>query len=248
MTEQTPSVERCEHCLKPRSICVCDRLSALDTRTRVLVLQHPQEGDVDLNTVPLLARALPKCVVRVGLSWASLSHALGDEVENAQWAVIWPTKGEGAQPEAGAEPNVDESEAGESAPEPKATEVHFFDKKGRPRADDAPELQGVVVLDGTWSQAKTLWWRNPWLLKLGRVAVIPREPSIYGRLRKEPRREYVSTLEAVADVLVAMGEPEEVRAQLRRAMRTMVQRARDAGAQPPPRGRRRIPLPGKGKK
>ena len=58
----------------------------------------------------------------------------------------------------------------------------------------------------------------------------PREPSIYGRARKEPRREHVSTLEAVADVLVALGEPEETRAQLRRVMRTMVQRARDAQA------------------
>ncbi|MGZ3417225.1 MAG: tRNA-uridine aminocarboxypropyltransferase [Polyangiales bacterium] len=218
-------VERCEHCKKPRSICVCDRLPKLETHTRVLVLQHPQESDVDLGTVPLLRAALgDQCVVKVGLSWASLSHALGEEVENSRWAVIYPTKVEEGVPE---------------------DDVLLLDKKGRAR-DPSARIEGVVVLDGSWSQAKTLWWRNAWLLKLGRIVVAPHEPSIYGKLRKEPRREFVSTLEAVADVLVTLGEPEEVRAQLRRAMRTMVQRARDSGAKPPaPPQRRRIPLPRK---
>jgi hypothetical protein len=74
-----------------------------------------------------------------------------------------------------------------------------------------------------------LWWRNAWLLKLHRVLLHPAEPTIYGRLRKAPRREWVSTLEAVADAMVGLGEPEATRAELRRLFRTMVQRARDAG-------------------
>ena len=40
---------------------------------------------------------------------------------------------------------------------------------------------------------------------------------MYGRLRREPRREWVSTLEAVADVLPALGEPEEARDSLQAA-------------------------------
>jgi DTW domain-containing protein len=207
------SEDRCPDCGKPRNICVCDRIAPLETRTRVLVLQHPQEGNTDLTTTPLIARSLPRAVVRVGLSWASLAHALGEEADHARWSVIYPTK-------------ISE----DIAPEELAKNVLFLDKKGRLREDSTP-LQGVVVLDGTWSQAKTLWWRNAWLLKLGRILVNPKEPSIYGKVRKEPRREYVSTLEAVADVLSALGEPEDVRAQLRRAMRTMVQRARDASTQ-----------------
>jgi hypothetical protein len=83
------------------------------------------------------------------------------------------------------------------------------------------------VLDGTWSQAKTLWWRNPWLLKLPRIAINPREPSMYGKLRPEPARDHVSTLEAIADVLPALGEPDTTRDNLRRLMRTMLQRVRD---------------------
>jgi DTW domain-containing protein YfiP len=112
--------------------------------------------------------------------------------------------------------------------------VHVLDRHEAPRASDAPPLEGLIVLDGTWSQAKTLWWRNPWLLKLARVSLVPREPSMYGKLRKEPRREWVSTLEAVADVLPALGAEadrerhEESRTELRKLMRTMLQRTRDA--------------------
>ena len=177
----------------------------------MLVLRHPQEDDAILGTAPLLAASLPSCEVRTGLSWASLAHALDQEdADVARWEVVYPTK-------------LDESVPAAARERP----VLVLDRKGRERGPDAPPIEGIVVLDGTWSQAKALWWRNPWLLKLGRVVLRPREPSIYGRARKEPRREYVSTLEAVADVLPALGESEATREQLRRLMRTMVQRHRD---------------------
>jgi len=176
---------------------------------RVLVLQHPQEQDVELGTAPVLLAALPQARKAIGLSWSSLAHALGEEVDRARWAVVYP----GSLPRP-------------LTPSEHAQPAVLMDKKGRALAP--ADLDGVVVLDGSWSQAKALWWRNAWLLKLGRVVLHPREPSIYGRMRAEPRREYLSTLEAVADALSALGEPLEVRDELRRLFRTMVQRARDA--------------------
>ena len=41
-------------------------------------------------------------------------------------------------------------------------------------------LEGVVLLDGSWSEAKTLWWRNPWLLRLRRLVLNPRHRSRFG--------------------------------------------------------------------
>jgi hypothetical protein len=114
--------------------------------------------------------------------------------------------------------------------------VLLIDRKGHPVEPADQRLEGILVLDGTWSQAKTLWWRNPWLLKLPRIALTPREPSLYGKLRREPRREWVSTLEAVADVLPALGEPEAARDSLRRLLRTLLQRTRDARPAAPARG------------
>ena len=52
--------------------------------------------------------------------------------------------------------------------------------------------------------------------------------SIYGKLRPEPKRHYVSTLEAVAEGLDALGEDPSVRTELRKVFRTLVQRIRDA--------------------
>ena len=46
----------------------------------------------------------------------------------------------------------------------------------------------MVVLDGTWSQAKALWWRNAWMLKCQRVILGPAQPSRYGKLRKRAAR------------------------------------------------------------
>ena len=76
-------------------------------------------------------------------------------------------------------------------------------------------LEGIVVLDGTWAQAKTMWWRNPWLLKLKRIALNPARRSLYGSLRREPRRECLSTIESIAEALDALGEDPKVGEALR---------------------------------
>jgi len=165
-----------------------------------------------LGTARLVTAALPKAEIRVGLSWASLDHALGTEnADKSRWAVL-----------AAAKLPTELPDSVQRKP------VVLVDRNGAVLDAQRHRLDGVIVLDGTWSQAKTLWWRNAWLLKLPRIVLTPREPSMYGRLRKEPRRDYVSTLEAIADVLPALGEPERVRDDLRRLLRTMLQRVRDA--------------------
>jgi DTW domain-containing protein YfiP len=78
------------------------------------------------------------------------------------------------------------------------------DRKGNAVSWDG--LKGLVVLDGNWKQSKTLWWRNPWLLKLKRIVLNPSEPSLYGNIRKEPRSGLLSTIEATALALEALGE------------------------------------------
>jgi DTW domain-containing protein YfiP len=69
----------------------------------------------------------------------------------------------------------------------------------------------LVVVDGTWSQARTVVRDNPELQALPRYAFATPEPSHY-RIRREPRAEYVSTIEAVMHVLGALeGEPARFR-------------------------------------
>ncbi len=201
----------CPKCGKPSGVCICDRVEKVTTHLRVVILQHPQEDDALLGTAKLVEVTLPRAEISVGLSWASLDHAIGTRnADRERWAVLAAAKLPVPVPE-------------EARTEP----VVVIDRKGRLRDLKRHGLEGIIVLDGTWSQAKTLWWRNAWLLKLPRVVLQPREPSMYGRLRKEPRKEWVSTLEAIGDVLPALGEPEAVRSNLRRLLRTLLQRARD---------------------
>ena len=160
-----------------------------------------------LGSAQILEASLPKVKIVVGLSWRNLAHALGEEnVDASRWAVLFPDR---------------EAESGE-----------VTTRRGQNLAPAA--LDGIIVLDGTWSKAKTLWWRNPWLNKLNRLTLKPAKPSIYGRLRAEPRREFVSTLESVANALTLCGEDPEIQIGLERVFRTLVQRVRDAKLIPPP--------------
>ena len=72
----------------------------------------------------------------------------------------------------------------------------------------------LVVVDGTWSQAKNVVRDNPVLQALPRYAFAAPEPSEY-RIRPEPAAEYVSTIEALMHVLGALeGDAERFRALL----------------------------------
>jgi len=195
------AADPCPTCRRPASACVCDRIVSYPTERRILILQHPQEQDALLGSAQILVASLPKAELVIGLSWRNLGHALGEEdVEVGRWAVLFPDR-EATGPQVA----------------------------GRAGARVAPtELQGIVVIDGTWSKAKTLWWRNPWLSKLNRMTLKPSAPSIYGKLRAEPRRDYVSTLESVAAALTLCGEAPEIEKGLSRVFRTLVQRVRDA--------------------
>ena len=83
-------------------------------------------------------------------------------------------------------------------------------------AIDPASLRGrppnaVIVVDGTWSQARKVIKRNPFLQALPRLAFTPERPSNY-RIRAEPSAACVSTIEAVVHLLGALeGAPERFR-------------------------------------
>lgn len=64
----------------------------------------------------------------------------------------------------------------------------------------------VLVLDGTWRKVRRLLLLNPWLNDLGCLALMPNTASRY--LRKSPRVDGVSTLEAVM-LLAQEWQPEK---------------------------------------
>lgn len=57
---------RCERCTRPLSHCLCHLIPSLPSRTRVLILQHPDEAGHALNTARLAALGLENAELRVG--------------------------------------------------------------------------------------------------------------------------------------------------------------------------------------
>jgi DTW domain-containing protein YfiP len=81
-----------------------------------------------------------------------------------------------------------------------------------PLLDDLPRDRlpsTLVAIDGTWAHAKRLYRENGWLRDLPHVRLQPAQPSRY-RIRREPRADYVSTLEAIVEALRVL-EPEHAR-------------------------------------
>jgi DTW domain-containing protein YfiP len=70
----------------------------------------------------------------------------------------------------------------------------------------AERPQHLLVIDGTWHHAKTLFRDVPGLDHLPRYHLQPPQPSQY-RLRREPHRDFVSTIEAITYCLLAL-EPD----------------------------------------
>jgi tRNA-uridine aminocarboxypropyltransferase len=229
METQAPPSPLCPRCGKLASLCVCAALEPVESRPFVLILQHPQEQDRDLGTGRLAHLQLARSALTIGLSWRSLPAALGREADPGRWGVLY---------------------LGPSQDLP-ADDIAVLDRHGAARPDGKAALaglEGIVVLDGTWSQAKALWWRNPWLLKLHRIVLRPGFRSAYGELRREPRPESVSTIEAVALCLAGMeGEPElfdRIAAPFRALIAAHRAGAKPAAARPPRRPDRRRARPG----
>jgi DTW domain-containing protein len=188
----------CDCCHKPVELCVCADIAQVENpianNVALLILQHPQEQDVDLGTARLAALHFKNASVKVGLSWPSLGKALGRTADPKRWAILYLG-------------SVKAKELIQNR------EVVALTRKGTaaPDQDKAlTDIEGIILLDGTWSQAKALWWRNAWMLKAQRVALNPKFPSRYGRLRKEPRRDGLSTLEAVALLLSRLEKKPEI--------------------------------------
>lgn len=74
---------------------------------------------------------------------------------------------------------------------------------------EPPEV--LIVIDGTWANAKKVLERNAALRALPRIGVNPERPGNY-RIRREPAAHCLSTVEAVVEVLGRLeGAPERFR-------------------------------------
>lgn len=212
----------CPHCLKSQALCVCDGITRIDNSVSLLILQHPQEQDRDLGTARLTTLHFKDALLKIGLSWPSLTKILGRPTEPKHWAILY----------------LGSVKAAAVLPDRDIVVVNKNGKAVDHQESALREIEGIILLDGTWSQAKALWWRNGWMLKCKRVVLGPKQPSRYGRLRREPRSDGLSTLEAAAMLLARLERKPEIESALHASFERLLARYREMRPDSGPRRRR----------
>ncbi len=185
----------CKICFRPLDECICKKVPVYANEIKVLILQHPQEQFKLLNSAMLSHLALKNSVLKIGLSWKNLIQALGEETDPKQWGVLY-LRG-----------IIDPSRL-----------IELFDTRQKRLLPIKTRFKGIVILDGSWKQAKSMWWRNPWLLKLPRITLNPEHKSLRGQAKKEG----LATIEAIALALDCLGEKAEIGAGLRKQYEELI--------------------------
>ena len=170
--------ENCYRCFKPDLMCICRDITPVATRFRLLILQHPVESRRTISTARIVSLSVTGSRLLVGVDFTNNS-------ELARW--VAPSEGPSylVYPERGA-PQVEE----------------LVEKE-----QGWPGLSPLFILiDGTWGQAKKIKNQNPVLASIPRVGMRPDFESNY-RIRKQPRANCLSTVEATALLLSKLEGP-----------------------------------------
>jgi hypothetical protein len=133
--ETTPD---CPRCLKPLPLCICDSVTAIDNRISLLILQNPQEQDRALGTARLTALHFKNAAVKIGLSWPEPLQGAG-----AAGRRFLALGGALSRLREGRRPARRTAKSSPSIARAKSRTI-----------TPSSKTLGIVLLDGTWSQAK----------------------------------------------------------------------------------------------
>ncbi|XP_075457270.1 tRNA-uridine aminocarboxypropyltransferase 2 [Ascaphus truei] len=166
----------CARCSRPQKVCLCPFLPAhpLHVSTCLYIVQHPAEESRVLRTVPLLAACLPQDKCKV-----LIGRRFGED-RYPELASVCRNPGTLIlYPGAEAENLEDVSLAAVQYP------------------------YSLIIIDGTWSQAKDIFYKNN-LFRLPRQVQLKTTISSQYVIRTQPTNTCLSTLECAAIALSIM--------------------------------------------
>ena len=196
----------CERCGRPERVCVCSAFppEPFPIDTTVHIMQHPREQDFRLlTTVPLLAECLPK-----------------DKCIIYRGKRFSPTKFPTLHDICNLEDTI------VLYPSPDAVSIEDY-------LAEAPRTNiNMVVLDGTWREAKSIYFNNKFLHKLRKVKLCGSFGKSAFVIRTQPNNNSVSTSEAVAIAVGKLeGRAEELLEVVRKPLKLMCDIQLEHGAQ-----------------
>ena len=169
-------ISRCQRCLLPKKNCLCATLQSVEARSRFCLVMFDSEPMKPSNTGRLIADILPDTQA-FGWSRTDPDPALLAAVSNpdVQPLVVFP-----------------ESYADADRP-----------------VINAPPLSGkpplFIMLDGTWTEARKMFRKSPWLDKLPVMSLTLTKPSNY-QLREAHAEGQHCTAEVAAELLLQAGD------------------------------------------
>jgi DTW domain-containing protein YfiP len=193
--------EYCKECNRPPIQCLCDfipkRNEKIDIDTKVLILQHPVEARrKTVSTVPLMNLVLKECQVLVGRSFDDELEKIIDQsiLENRIPLVLFP------------------DDKAITLDDPKSMDKFYSETNPASNDNWRNNKYLLVIVDGTWTQAKRMVRYSPILLEKCQAVQFKgtSNPSIYDSIRKQPETFCLSTLESCARTLKLL-EPNNYR-------------------------------------
>jgi DTW domain-containing protein YfiP len=210
--QSTPR-QLCEGCHRPAVLCVCEALppQKFSTKTTILILQHPNEfRKKTFSTVPLMSLVLDQVYVKVTYNFELDDLPLVKNFLDRGQKPLLLFPGDAAISLDGHDQRKDvEATAGR------------IDTNTLTRIQENDNL--LIVLDGTWSEAKRMAMQSPGLFEIcQQVQFSAQRSCIYDAVRKEPEGHCLSTLEACAQALVLLEGANDASKRLTATLQSMV--------------------------
>ncbi|KAI5932242.1 tRNA-uridine aminocarboxypropyltransferase 2 isoform X1 [Manis javanica] len=163
----------CSRCSRPQKVCLCPFLPVhpLHISTHLYIIQHPAEENKVLRTVPLLAACLPQDKCKVKVG-RRFSEERDPEISTV----------------------CRKSDTLILYPGVEAANLEEF-------ILDSPIYPStIIIIDGTWSQAKDIFYKNS-LFRLPKQVQLKTSISSQYVIRTQPTNRCLSTLECAAVAL-----------------------------------------------
>uniref|UniRef100_A0A1B0C420 tRNA-uridine aminocarboxypropyltransferase n=1 Tax=Glossina palpalis gambiensis TaxID=67801 RepID=A0A1B0C420_9MUSC len=204
--------DKCESCKRPKVVCWCPSLPhpPLIVKSSVVILQHPAEEKRTLRTALMLQLGLSAgtCIVYKGKRFPGPrnQHELEPILKAPYSLLLYPSK----------------------------TSVPLETIKqqiisGSVPLPGPPRTFTLVLIDGTWPQAKAIYASSPLLHRMLQVKLIAAGCSDY-IIRTQPTEGCLSTLETAAQSLALLEDRPELRELLVKPLHMLCKYQLDNGA------------------
>ncbi|XP_062984678.1 tRNA-uridine aminocarboxypropyltransferase 2 [Elgaria multicarinata webbii] len=192
----------CGRCGRPQKVCLCPFLPIhpLKVSTCLYIIQHPAEESRVLRTVPLLAACLPEDKCKV-----LIGRRFSEDRYPDLASVCRNSKTLILYPGAGAA-NLEEEDLSSSDP------------------------YAIIIIDGTWSQAKDIFFKNS-LFRIPKQVQLRTSLSSQYVIRTQPTNACLSTLECAAIALAIMEKNDGIKETVLRPLQALCSFQLQHGAQ-----------------